>query len=71
MLLLDLLTGLAERGNSHGHHIEFTAIGSSDLAYLTCSRCELDVTAMVINDLGGWRIRPHIASLDQVCDADR
>lgn len=67
MMLLNLLVGLEERGNRANHELRLTAFCTSDLAYLDCDRCGLDVTVMVVNEHGGWRIQPHIASLDQPC----
>ena len=67
MMLLNLLVGLEERGTKANHDLRLTAFGASDLAYLGCERCGLDVTVMVVNSFGGWRIEPRIVSLDQPC----
>ncbi len=69
MQLLDLLVGLEERSNQHD--LRITAFASDNTAYLTCDLCHLDVTVMIINGMGGWRIEPNLKTLDEACDADR
>ena len=66
MKLLDLLVGLEERGDRHGHDLRLTALNNT--AYLDCEHCQLAVTVTLTGELGGWRIDPNIAALDRRCD---
>ncbi len=67
LTLTDLLVGLEERGDTHRHDMRIVTFNRGDSATLDCANCRITVSVMIVDDLGGWRIRPDIAALDRPC----